>query len=234
MQDDTVVAESTADATQVAEQTPETSEENVVEPSREDTNTPTTEGTSEETVEVEDNAQEASAEPEYKPNYVTQSENILNFESELQSQIGQAQINPVNQEVPDVRGLQMAQLAAQVTRMEEEKAWEKAISQYPEIRTNKQLDDLVYSTYQVEKARNPQVTPVQTAAKVFKMIEGVKKSAGKQAYQKAEDDIAQKLSDSRTPARRSQSDGSQDPIKTSVDEYKRTGDDRVLLEGLRY
>lgn len=237
-EDVTTNVETTTSAEQTAaQQTTASAQEPAVEPTREVNNTPTV--PSREDAAVNGQPQVAPEVPQekeeqYVPRFQEENDKLINFESEIRGAVNQSRANPAAPNIPDVRDLQLAQLGSQLARLEEEQKWNDVFSKHPELKKDKELDDLVYSAYVTKRQSDPKVTPTQVADQVFKSLGKLKTSAAKEAYTKAEDDLATKGAASQTPARRSESTGSDDQMSKNMQKYKETGDQRFLIDSVKY
>lgn len=210
------------------EQSFEESKESTSEQTGEVLNAPEVTQTPEDTTNIM-----AQSEEVYKPNYFRDNEQLSQFEAQVQQQTAQAQIGG-NQDLSQLRDLQLLQMQAQLARIDEERKWEQAVNKYPELTKNKAIDDIVYRNYLAEKARNPSVTPLQIADEFMKVLNSLQKKTESEAYTKAEDDISAKVIASRTPSRRSPNTGEVDETKSIINNYKKSGDEQDLLDLLRY
>lgn len=215
----------------------ETTEEAVEEttlPSGEDNN-----------AQVEEAPEESEeTQPEEEPEKVQtrweqERERWIGQEQNMMAQFNQARV--VAQPQQNVGNYaQPANLIAQsqVTRLEEELLWTKAFNDVPELKQDREFEDLVYENYLALKQSNPAVTPTDVANKMKRMITKQMSKVSKEAYTKAQNDIAQKVSGGRSSApKRSdtprEADRAEDR-KKSLDKFRQTGDESELYDLLNY
>lgn len=98
-----------------------------------------------------------------------------------------------NQYSTDALALQ-AKLELEALKMEnaiakEEALWEKAFNEYPQIKENPQLDNMVYAYYKERRAIDPNYTPLEAAKDFMKSVDVI---ASKKA-QNVEQELTQKM-----------------------------------------
>lgn len=114
----------------------------------------------------------------------------------------------------------------EIQALKEEMAWEKAYAKFPELKEDKDLDELVYANYIARRNLGENVAPEAIAKDVMSYLDKKLSQTKSQAYEQAENEITQKLSVNSKP-RRSDSRG----VATDVSTLKtraRSGDAEAL------
>lgn len=120
-----------------------------------------------------------------------QQEYLRQVQDYLQS-VGQVQ-EPNNETLVQKLALELEQIKAN-QRAEQYKAmWNEAISAYPEIERDVDLDNLIFSLYESQTSKGIQTTPKQVADQVMKYLEKIKTSTSDEAYRKAESNLSQAM-----------------------------------------
>lgn len=235
----TPISDSTTDI-----QTPEVSEETSSLQSREDNNTQADENNQNaEAEQLTDKSQNrfqqlANERDEYRSKFEESLEAQRRLEADMLAQAQRATINPnyqqgnYNNRVDPLNIVMQSQLQ----RLELKAQWQEALAEMPELKTDKQLDDLVYRNYVAAVNAGENVTPLEVAKEVKSWLRNYEKKVSKQAYSKAEDDITQKAQISRQPVQRSNTSNNQggDERNKALSRYRETGDERALYDILDY
>lgn len=229
-------------------QTPDNSNDTLSDQSREDTNTPDNANDNENSVEhdepqsdkarnrFQDLANENAALKEQKTNWEQDKQRWTELEMQMQQANAQRQVDPYNNNYAGVQEAKTLILESKLQRLEEERGWEQAFSKYPELKKDRDLDDLVYQQYNAAKLTGKNVTPSEVTEQVMRWKNKNDKRVSNESYEQAENDIAEKSTVSQRSGRRSGSNSGSNKSNadSAMDMYKQTGDDRYLLDSLKY
>ena len=216
--------------TDQGETTVETAEDTTLE-SGEDVNAQV----EDETVEVEEQSQEEEELEVPRTRWEDERKNWIEGEREMQARLSQARI---------IEQPQMGNYAApvqvlaqsQAARLEQELLWMKAHNSIPELK-DREFEDLVFETYQAQREFNPALTPTDVAVRLKRVIAKQSSKISKEAYQKAENNITQKLSGSRGAPKRSNTPPEEQrgmETKKAMDRYAQTGREEDLYDLFDY
>lgn len=111
-------------------------------------------------------------------------------------------------------------------RLEQQILWDKAMAKHPELAKDKELTDVVYSTYAAKLALGEQTTPLEVTDQLMGYLSKREASLRDSTYKQAENDISAKtLASTKTPKRSGAMSGD------SVSDLKQKaaeGDERAL------